>query len=50
MHEPELRTYARSILHAFATERGESEAFAALSSRRLIEPLSPQEKCTWTQI
>ncbi len=43
MHEPALRTYARSILHAFARERGESEASAALSSSRLIEPLSPQE-------
>ena len=40
MHELALRTYARSILHAFAKERGETEA-AALSSIQLIEPLSP---------
>jgi LuxR family maltose regulon positive regulatory protein len=43
MHEPALRTYVRSILHAFAKERGEAEVSAALSSRQLIEPLSPQE-------
>ncbi len=43
MHEPGLRTYTRSILQAFARERGETEASATLSSRQLIEPLSPQE-------
>jgi len=43
MHEPGLRTYARSILHAFAREREETKASAALSSGQLIEPLSPQE-------
>lgn len=43
MHEPALRTYARSILHAFEQERGETEASTALSSRQLIEPLSSQE-------
>jgi LuxR family maltose regulon positive regulatory protein len=41
LHEPALRTYARSILHAFPRERG--EASAALASRQLIDPLSPQE-------
>jgi len=43
IHELALRAYARSILQAFAKQRGETEAAAALSSRQLIEPLSPQE-------
>jgi LuxR family maltose regulon positive regulatory protein len=43
IHEQALRTYAWSILHAFAQERGETEASADLFPRRLIEPLSPQE-------
>jgi hypothetical protein len=43
IHERVLLTYARSILHAFEQERGETEAPTALSPRQLIEPLSPQE-------
>jgi ATP/maltotriose-dependent transcriptional regulator MalT len=43
IHELALRAYARSILQAFARERGETQASVALSSRELIEPLSPQE-------
>ncbi len=43
IHERALLTYARSILHAFEQERGETEAPTARSPRQLIEPLSPQE-------
>jgi LuxR family transcriptional regulator, maltose regulon positive regulatory protein len=43
IHKQALLTYARSILHAFAQERGETEAPAALSPRHINEPLSPQE-------
>jgi LuxR family transcriptional regulator, maltose regulon positive regulatory protein len=43
IHERVLLTYARSILHAFEQERGETEAPTVLSPRLLIEPLSPQE-------
>jgi LuxR family maltose regulon positive regulatory protein len=43
VHEQALRSYARSILHAFAQERGKTEAPANLFSGQLIKPLSPQE-------
>ena len=43
VREQALRTYARSILHTFAQERGKTVAPAELFPRQLIEPLSPQE-------
>jgi LuxR family maltose regulon positive regulatory protein len=43
LHEQILRIYARSILHAFTQERGETEASAAHFPGQLIEPLSSQE-------
>ncbi len=43
VREQALRTYARSILHAFAQERGKTEASADLFPGQLIELLSSQE-------
>lgn len=43
LHEQKLRIYARSIVHTFVQERGETATSAANFPGQLIEPLSSQE-------
>jgi LuxR family maltose regulon positive regulatory protein len=43
IHEKALRSYARSILHAFTQVREEMAPGPASSEYQLVEPLSPQE-------